>query len=334
MCHGAAFFFGNRLGSREGRAAMDFAILYATLHVFLIMALGFLMQHRGWLAEGLDTGFMRLAINLLIPCLIYDKLIGDDALNHIPTVASAIGLGFLIIVTSISICLLATRIVGLERGSGRRTFAIATGIQNYGFIALPVLTSLFSDDPPLAILFLFGMGVELAVWTFGMMVLSGSSGPNLKLMINGPFIAVTTGLALHYLKAESWMPVPLSNTFSLLGSCAIPMCLFMIGVTIAHQSKMSRWDLRWPTVLAACSLRHAILPAIILACAAFLPLREELKQVLLVQAAMPAAVFPIMLARMYDGHTPTAIQVVLVTTGVSFLTMPLILELGRSWIGL
>lgn len=312
---------------------MDLSLLNSTLHVFLIMTLGFVIQWKGWIAENLDTNFMRLAFNLLVPCLIWDKLIGDPALDHFPTVLGAIGLGFGLLVVSVGLCFLLTGVVGLKKGSGQRTFAITTGIQNYGFVALPVLTSLFGDRP-LATLFIFGMGVELGVWTFAMMILRGANGPDWRLMVNGPTVAVLSGIALHYCAADSWIPGPISRTFEMLGSCAIPMCLFMIGVTIANQSRRASWELRWPTVVAACALRQALLPMLILSAAALLPVRTELKQVLMVQAAMPSAVIPIMLARMYGGHTPTAIQIVLVTTGVSFVTMPLLLELGRRWVGL
>ena len=51
-----------------------------------------------------------------------------------------------------------------------------------------------------------------------------------------------------------------------------------------------------------------------------------------IQAAMPAAVFPIILARHYNGHPLTAVQVVIFTTLGSILTMPLIISLALRWI--
>ena len=51
----------------------------------------------------------------------------------------------------------------------------------------------------------------------------------------------------------------------------------------------------------------------------------ELKRVLVIQGAMPSAVFNIMIARHYGGHAPTAVQCVLATTVVSLVTTPLVL---------
>jgi len=72
---------------------------------------------------------------------------------------------------------------------------------------------------------------------------------------------------------------------------------------------------------------------LILCLAKFLPLATELKQVLVIQAAMPAGMFPILMSRHYGGRADVAIQVVVATSLVSLLTMPLIVSLGRYWVG-
>jgi predicted permease len=59
-----------------------------------------------------------------------------------------------------------------------------------------------------------------------------------------------------------------------------------------------------------------------------LPLPTELKCVIAVQAAMPCGVFPIVLARHFDGSPEVALKVVLGTTIISFLTIPLWIAFG------
>ncbi len=313
---------------------MNLTLLAAIIPVFLTMAAGFTFRRFDWIGDGLDSGIMRLALNLLVPCLILDKVIGSATLDHLPTVGASIALGFGIIVAGITVCLIAAPILGLGRGTGKRTFAISTGIQNYGYVAIPVLVALFGEHP-LGVLFLHGMGVELATWTVGVMVLRGvGGGANWRSIVNGPFVAVLASLALHYAGADGWIPAPLRIFIGTLGNCAVPMCLLAIGITIADQARSPETSLRWPTVLGACLLRLAVLPAMMLAVMHAIPAREELKQVMLVQAAMPAAVFPIILARIYGGHPATAIQIVLATTLGSLATMPLILHLGAGWLGL
>jgi malate permease and related proteins len=84
---------------------------------------------------------------------------------------------------------------------------------------------------------------------------------------------------------------------------------------------------------AAMGLRLAVLPVVVLALAKFLPCSLELKRVLVVQAAMPTAVIPIIIARLYGGHPATAVQIVLGTTALGILVIPLWLKAGMEWVG-
>ena len=65
-----------------------------------------------------------------------------------------------------------------------------------------------------------------------------------------------------------------------------------------------------------------------------LPFSTEIKRVLVVQAAMPAGVFPIVLARMYGGDPATAVRIVAGTTLLSLVTIPLWIRWGMAWLGL
>lgn len=308
-------------------------LFQAIVPVFLIVATGAAFLRFGWLDPALETGLMRLNLNLFFPCFILGKVIGDPVLKQIATVGWAIASGYAVVTAGLLLSGLAARALRFQAGQGQRTFTVVTAIQNYGFVALPVLVALFGEAP-LGVLFLHGMGVELAMWTLGIMVLQGASQAGWRSVLNGPCLAVVAGLALHYLGGEHWLPGPLLSTFRTLGTCAVPIALFAIGAAIAGQARMERWSFQARTVVGASILRLAVIPAVMLAMARYLPLTLEIRQVMLVQAAMPAAVFPIILARMYGGHPSTAIQIVLATSVLSFGSMPLVIKWGAQWLGL
>jgi predicted permease len=106
----------------------------------------------------------------------------------------------------------------------------------------------------------------------------------------------------------------------------------MIGVSLAGYLAEPR-NLFPPRIaLGSCALRLGLMPVAILCVAYWVPCPVELKRVLVVQAAMPAAVFPIVLARHYGGQPLVAVQVVLATTALGLLVIPLWLSLGLAWI--
>lgn len=330
-------------------------ILTALVPVFLVIGIGVIAQRRGWLQADLETGVMKLALNLLLPCLIFDLVVGNPALDDPKVVAIAIGFGFSFIVIGFVVSWLIAMLFGLRKGFGRRTFTISAGVQNYGFMALPVVATLFLDGAgnpqqgPQALIFIHGLGVELAVWTVGVTILSRgakqsvvggevSSSPPWKLLINGPLIAVVVSLVIHFSGVLNAVPEmltqPVDRAAHMLGVCAIPMCLFMIGATIGSLFERRVGRHLWRTAVAGCVARLAILPALMLTAAMFLPLPMELKKVVVVQAGMPAALMPIVIARLYGGHPLTAIQVVLTTMLVCIGTAPLVIGWGIKWIGI
>ena len=310
-------------------------ILTALAPIFLIMVAGALIQRRGILSDEVETGVMRLCLILLAPCLIFTKIAGNPQLERVSVALWSIGSGLVLILLGYGIAYAAAIVARLKRGHGLRTFTISAGIQNYGFMALPVVIELWPDDPgPAGLIFVHGLGVEIALWTVGMIIISGHAAPSWRMLVNGPFIAVVASLTLNYTGGHVLIPEVVKRAMAMLGDCAIPMSLFMIGATIGRL--FERQFLGEMAKIGAVSIvvRLAIIPAVILAAAKFLPLPAELQKVLIVQAGMPAAVFPIVMARLYGGHPQTAIQVVLATTVASVITAPLVIALGMAWVGL
>jgi malate permease and related proteins len=62
------------------------------------------------------------------------------------------------------------------------------------------------------------------------------------------------------------------------------------------------------------------------------PFDLTLKSVLVIQAAMPAAIFLIVVAKAHHGYMPTALRVVLGTSAIGLITIPLWIGFGLQWI--
>jgi predicted permease len=118
-----------------------------------------------------------------------------------------------------------------------------------------------------------------------------------------------------------------------LGICAVPLGLLMTGVNLANYLDEPSKLLHRNVALGACAVRLLIVPVLMLCLARFIPFSDELKRVMVIQAAMPAAVLPIIIARYYGGQPLTAVQVVLSTTAVGLLTCPLWIRAGLYFVG-
>jgi predicted permease len=125
---------------------------------------------------------------------------------------------------------------------------------------------------------------------------------------------------------------PLRKAMAWVGAGAFPVAILITGAVMMDLVGVERPSP--PIVLGGCVVRLVLLPLLLLAAAKFLPAPLALKQVLVVQAAMPSAMTPIMLAKIYQGRPGVAVQVVIATTLVSLFTLPFVIVWGSRWIGL
>jgi malate permease and related proteins len=267
--------------------------------------------------------------------LIFDSILGNEAFATPGNVWLPPLVGFGTVALAIPIAMLLRGATGLRDERSRRTFVFAVSIYNYGYVPMPLI--LFDRDvarTTLAVLFVHNIGVELALWSFGLVLLGGGTlREGWRKILNVPFFAIVLTIALNFIMGQRQAPEFIHKTAHMLGVCAIPFGVLLIGATMAdyvHEFHPAR-GLR--LVFVSCLLRLGLLPVLFLLLAKYLPCSPELKRVITIQAAMSAAVFPILLAKHYGGDPGTALRIVLGTSLAGLITIPLWLRFGLKWVG-
>ena len=307
-------------------------ILEKLLPVVLLVLGGALARRCGLLRRDDDSVIMHLAVHVLFPCLILDKVLGNSVVREPAVVTWGFGLGVGLVVLGIGIGLLGGRLLGLDRGTGRRTFGLATGVQNFGYTAIPVLELLWPGGGVLGVLFVHNLGVEITMWTLGVMLLAGGGRIPWRKLLNGPAVAILLSLLLVFTGLDRFVSGPPRVAIQWLGQGAFPIGIFITGALMMDFLASEKSSLR--IALGGSVIRLLVIPALFIAAAKWLPIATELRQVLVVQAVMPAAMSPILIAKLYGGRPGIAVQVVASTTIACLVTLPLILSWAIAWIGL
>jgi predicted permease len=308
-------------------------IITAMIPIFIVIGSGFLARKVGWLTEESDRSLMSLVVNWLYPAMIFSFILGNEALQKPSNIILPPLIGATFIIAGFGVCMLVARHLGLGDERECRTFAFATGLNNYGYFPIPIIALLF-DRETAGVLLVHNLGVELALWSLGVGYILSANDPKsiIRRVFSGPVIAILVAVPLNFMGVDERLPNFAYETLDLLGSCAIPLGLILIGATFADLSSGFRLLERFQIPTVACILRLGIFPLAYLFVAFLLPLPVELKRVIIIQAAMPCAVFPIVLARHFDGSPEVALKVVFATTVLSFLTIPLWIGFGMFWI--
>ncbi len=305
-------------------------ILGETMPVFLIIGAGCVCRFVGLVAESSEKNIMTLALNVLYPCFIISKVCGNQALQHVSVVATAFTTGLSLTVIALGLSAGVGRLLKLKEGSEQNTFTVSGAIQNYGFIPIPLLEGLFPQDAKetLGVLFVHNLGLELALWTIGVVVISGTRTGMWRRLVNGPTVAIIVGLFLNFTSGYELIPAVANDAMTQLGGCAIPVSLLLVGVSLAGVVLNGKWLSGWRIPVGAISLRFLVMPVLFLLAAQLLSDSKPLMLIMLVEAAMPAAVFPIVIAKHFGGKPAVAVEIVVFTTLVSLVLTPVILTLA------
>ncbi len=279
--------------------------------VVIAAGAGFVWKRSG---RPFDTGMLTAIVaNVAVPCLILaslTKLTVDARSFGIMALGATLAIAF-----NMSLGALLLRLLRLPG----HTFLPALAIGNSGNLGLPLCFFAFGE-PGLAL----ALGVftihSVFQFTLGPLIASGRFAPASLLRSPFPYVLiVAVALMLAQLRPPAWA----LNGLSLLGGMAIPMMLMALGVSLA--------GLRIATLALSgglAALRLAIGFGTGLALVEILGLSGAERGVLIIQCAMPAAVFTYLWAQIHGRDAGAVGSIVVLSTFLSLATFPAVLAVA------
>lgn len=327
----------------EWRSAMLQLVLnsfLSTLPVFAFFSVGFWLRHKKVLEPQYDAVITRLAMDVGYPCLIFYNIMkymvteADPRVTTLAFSGQAIACGFVEMLIGVLVAWVVARMLRLRIGTGLRTFTLTAGVQNYVFFVVPIVQMLFGSagDPSMGVLFIHNMGCELFVWSVGVVLMCGGLG-NLSFatLFRGPLLAVCCSLLLAWSGVGEYVAQPpVMKTAEMLGSIATPICLIIFGCSMYDLARNFTWQPRM--LVAGLVARLVVAPALILLVAWALPVDPLIKRIMVIESAIPSAVVPVIIAKRFGGRPEVGTQILLATTICSFLTLPIWLAVGSTYV--
>jgi hypothetical protein len=264
----------------------------------------------------LDRDFLTRAImNIGAPCLVLQGISGlqtDTAGFGCMMGLAALGHG---------ICALAGAVGFRLLGLPLRSYLPVAVFSNAGNLGLPLCLFAFGQQG-LGLAVGYYLVGSVSQFVFGPLVQGRQSA--WRTLRQTPMIyAAAAGVAL--LATGTAMPRWLSNTVGLMAGMAIPLMLLALGHSLASITVH-----RAPVSVGLAVTRLGLGFAVGWGLSEAFGLTGILRGVFLIESAMPVAVFSYLLAARYDRHPDDAAGAVLVSTLISFLTLPVLLLFAIS----
>ena len=283
--------------------------------LFEILAPTFLSAFSGWIWVRSGRTFDRKMVGDLIaligaPCLIFSSLV---SLEVTPEAMLEMGLTALCAFAAFGLFgFVFLRISKLPT----QTFLAPITFGNQGNMGVPLCLFAFGFEGQALALVFFAVAASLQ-FSVGLFMWSGRF--DLMELIRNP-VGLSALIAAFAIAFEIPVPSVLTNTTQLLGGFAIPVMLLALGAAIAE---LKVTDLR--RSLGIAFFRLAIGLVIGFGMAHLLGLSGVTRGVLILQCAMPAAVFNYLLAQRFDRSPEQVASVVVVSTLLAAAALPLLL---------
>ena len=258
-----------------------------------------------------------LVVNLVLPCNILYAFSNADA-SAFRSMLVVVVMAFLIQL----VWYLLSKVLWRDmQGNRRGVMRYAFQFSNCGYLGNPVIEGLYGAQG-LVYASVFLLPVRLFMWSVGLECFqeeAGSFRKTIRRALTHPCVLATI-LGVVWMFFPIKLPDFLYNTISGFNQCLTPLTMLVIGFIMAETDlrKMFCKDL-----FVITALRLLIQPMLVLAVCRLLNLETLVAEVVTVLVSMPVANTTALLASQHDCDYTFASNVVVFTTLVSMITIPI-----------
>ena len=199
-------------------------------------------------------------------------------------------------------------------------------LPNSGFMGIPLVQAVLG---PSAVFLLtpFMIVNTLMQWTIGVYLMDHSSSFSLKKFLKTPMaIAVMLALLLYFTPLS--LPPVITDVLTMTAALNTPLAMLILGALLAKTTLTQNWKLVW-RCLPAAATRLLWMPLLTSLILTGLPIPLSLKMLLMLVSSCPCAVSVALFSETYHQDSVKATTLVLSSTVLSLITIPLISTLAN-----
>ena len=296
------------------------------LAMAFMVLIGYILAKIDFISE---KGMMEMSVLLLkvvVPMIIISSFQREFSFELLEKWLTMFFVSVLIYVISIAVAHLLYRKKDEYACAENRMSVV---MPNNGFLAFPLMTALVGELG----VFLGSSNVVILnflQWTYGTKLLAPKEKIRFKnILLNPAVIAVVVGLLLF---VSPWkFPQPVYTAISAIGSLNTPLAMIVLGAMLA-QSDIKK-ELKNIGIYKPALIKLILIPLIMIPIFLLIPVSNEIRTVGLICSVTPTATAVSMISQLYGGEYKYSTNVVVITTVLSAVTMPIILAVGEFFIG-
>ena len=287
---------------------MASALLGIMLPLFVLVAGGYLFSRLARLSE--ET-LIRIITDFFMPMLVFHSLYGSDME---PAAIGQVAAGTTVVIV---VLLFASALYAYLAKTEARSFIPPIIFMNSGFLGIPVM-NLWGGSAALNLIVVYDQIQTLFIFTLGIVVVTGGfSSRGARQVLRSPMLwAILAGFLFHFSGIR--LPSLVLKTLEFGGAGTPALAAFALGCSL------SRTQISVSVHLAVGVLLRVVLGFFVgLGAAWLLRMEGTTRTVVIVASSLPSAVFGFVLPARYGVKPNLAGPLVLVTTVLGLVTIPL-----------
>lgn len=303
-------------------------ILRILIMAFLIAA-GIVCYKAKIITNEVSRGLSDIALKVATPALLISSFQREPQPEEMKRLGYAAILAVLAILLSAVIGYLAVR-----RGknypkddNGRLAIERFSAIySNCAFMGIPLINGLYGEEGVFYLTAFYAV-FNIAVWTHGIVMIKGDTGIRqvLKALSSPALIGIAIGIMLFFFGLT--LPDFIKQTLDYAGAMTTPLGMLVAGAAIAQSNLAAALKKR--RIYWVSALRLIIIPLATIGLFKLLPYDETVMGITVAASACPAAAICTMFAVSYNKDSLYAGELFAVSTTLSMVTLPLIMQIMK-----
>ncbi|MBR3317337.1 MAG: AEC family transporter [Atopobiaceae bacterium] len=297
------------------------AILIKQILVMVVMmAVGVILAKIKMLTEEGVAQLSNIALYVATPAVVISSLAIEFNKEQLAT-------GGIVMLFYTGLLLIAIVVGRIGCGRADRVGHFAVAFSNSGFVGIPLIQGILGDQYTFYVTMTMVVAT-IVFWTYGVWLMSADKGEvSIKKILTNPnFIAVIIGLIFFFMPFK--LPYVLDQALVGMKNLNTGLGMLILGANLGASNIMLMiTDTR---LYKACILRLLVAPLATLVLLLFMPAPFEVRMVLMIVAAAPAASATSMLAQKYGADYQYGTGLAIGTTLLSMVSMPLVLALSMQ----
>ena len=294
-----------------------------------MILVGFVIGEKGWFDDKSRGLLAKLVTQVALPCYmlytITQRFTAADLLIMLP----ALRFPALSMVILLGIATGVARIFAV-RQDRRGLFISMFFNSNTIFVGLPINQALFGDAS-IPYVLIYYMCNTTFFWTLGTYLIQRDGEgeaqfdlkTSLKKVFSPPLMGFLLGLVMVMLQIK--LPAFLASDLQYLGNLTTPLSMIFIGLSVSHVG-VKQLVLGKDQLLILLG-RFLVAPLLMATIVYWVPLPSLMKQVFIIQSAMPVMTNAPVVARLYGADSDYAAVMVTETTLATMVVIPILMLL-------